>query len=188
MRMFHQFVLTLAVVLFLSSAQASLQNDKTDPGQPSQFSAEDIVGDWMVNTGDAVVRFYEKQGSYHGKVVWAGRESVDWWFDDAPMEIPWENRRAAKKLKHAASLGVDIITGLDFDGTATWANGRVFNVLNGKIYKCQLSLPEEGVLKLRGFIGVPLFGGSVLWHKLEDSQRAEMPSFPNRFEHPETWP
>ncbi|MDD9891968.1 MAG: hypothetical protein OXT49_00440, partial [Gammaproteobacteria bacterium] len=95
--MFHQIFLALLAVLFLSSANANVQDDKTYTDQPSQFSAEDIVGDWMVNTGDAVIRFYEKEGSYHGKVVWAGRESVDWWFDDAPMEIPWENWRAAKK-------------------------------------------------------------------------------------------
>jgi uncharacterized protein (DUF2147 family) len=154
----------------------------------TETNADDIVGDWMVNTGDAVVRFYKADGEYRGKVIWAGRESTDWWLEEAPMEIPWENRREAKAYKHAASLGVDILVGLTFDEADTWVEGRVFNVLNGKIYKCQITLPEPEVLKLRGFIGLPVFGGSVEWHKLSDNQRAAMPTFPNRFEHPETWP
>ena len=131
-------------------------------------AADAIVGDWMVNTGDAVVRFYKHQGHYRGKIVWAGRESTAWWQGPAPMEIPWNDRRAARKLKHAATHGVDILVGLEYDPKGTWVDGRVFNVLNGKIYQCQLSLPQPDKLKLRGFIGVPLFGGSVEWHKLTE--------------------
>lgn len=147
-----------------------------------------VLGDWLVNTGDAVVRIYEDQGEYRGRVVWAGRESADWWEAEPPMEIPWDDRHAAQKLKHAASLGVDILADLKFNGAELWADGRVFNVLNGKIYRCQLSLPKADVLKLKGYIGVPLFGGSVLWTRLTDAQRANMPSFPNRFDFPDSWP
>ena len=147
-----------------------------------------VLGDWMVNTGDAVVRIYEESGVYSGKVVWAGRESPDWWLAEAPLTIPWHDRKAARQLKHAASLGVEIMTGLQFDGDDKWVDGRVFNVLNGKIYGCQLSLEGQDVLKLKGYIGVPFLGASVEWHRLSDVDRSNMPSFPNRFEFPDSWP
>lgn len=184
----------VALVMLLAGPAGAYAQQTQSAGVEAQaestaaFNAEDIVGDWMVNTGDAVVRFYEKDGEYRGRVVWAGRESTEWWLTEPPMEIPWDNRREAKKLKHAANLGVDILVGLKFDNDSTWKHGRVFNVLNGKIYKCQLSLPEPDVLKLRGFIGLPVFGGSVKWHKLTEAQRSNMPSFPNRFDYPDTWP
>lgn len=147
-----------------------------------------VLGEWMVNTGDAVIRIYEENGVYSGKVVWAGRESTDWWFENAPLLIPWHDRKAARQLKHAPSLGVDIMTGLQFNGDDKWVDGRVFNVLNGKIYGCQLSLDGPDVLKLKGYIGVPLLGASVEWHRLNGADRANMPSFPNRFEFPDSWP
>lgn len=147
-----------------------------------------VLGDWMVNTGDAVIRIYEEGGIYSGKVVWAGRESTDWWVGEAPFVIPWSDRKATRRLKHTPSLGVDILTGLHFDGNKKWVEGRVFNVLNGKIYGCQLSLDEPDTLKLKGYIGVPLLGASVEWHRLSAQQRANMPSFPNRFEFPDSWP
>lgn len=150
--------------------------------------ASDIAGDWLVNSGDAVIRFYEQQGSYHGKVVWAGRESEEWWFGLAPVTIPWNDKKSARKLKHAPTLGVDVLTGLRFDGVGKWLDGRIFNVLNGKIYQCQVSLEDDGRLKLRGFIGLPVIGGNVYWTRLEDSARASMPSFPNRFAEPDSWP
>lgn len=181
-------VLMLLAVTTASYAKLEKAADVDAEESVAGFSASDIVGDWMVNTGDAVVRFYEDNGEYRGRVVWAGRESTDWWLTEPPMEIPWDNRREAKKLKHAANLGVDILVGLKFDNDSTWKHGRVFNVLNGKIYKCQLSLPEPDVLKLRGFVGLPVFGGNVKWHKLTEAQRSNMPSFPNRFDYPDTWP
>lgn len=179
--------ITISLLLLFSSCLATV-NAEQELGSTQARHAEAILGDWLVNSGDAVVRFYQADGEIRGRVIWAGRESGDWWLQEPPMEIPWHDGRAAKELKHAASLGVDILVGLQFDGDDKWVNGRVFNVLNGKIYKCQLSLPEPDVLKLRGYIGMPLFGASVVWTRLSDELRQNMPSFPNRFLHPDTWP
>lgn len=184
-----RFRLNLAFVIGLFAGYSNVlwANEAQTPAS-SVFAANAIEGDWMVQTNDAVVRIFEENGEYRGRVVWAGRETQDWWQGEPPHEIPWDDKKAAKQYKLAATHGVDILARLEFDGEDKWNNGRVFNVINGKIYRCQLTLPEPDVLKLRGYIGMPMFGGSVLWTRLTDEQRANMPSYPNRFEHPETWP
>lgn len=179
------FVLLIALVGFYASF--SLASEST-AGTEAGLDPKAIEGDWMVQTNDAVIRIFEQDGVFRGRVVWAGRETQEWWQGEPPFEIPWDNKKAAKKYKLAASHGVDILAKLEFDGSDKWINGRVFNVINGKIYRCQLSLENPDVLKLRGYVGMPVFGGSVLWTRLTDEQRNNMPVWPNRFEHPETWP
>jgi uncharacterized protein (DUF2147 family) len=63
-------------------------------------------------------------------------------------------------------LGMVIMEGLKQDPKepALWTGGMILDPHNGKTYHCQLNLLEEGrVLRLRGYLGVPLFGRSQTW-------------------------
>ena len=132
------------VFLLLSSAVVLASNPPVN--------ADDIVGDWMAQTGDGVVRIYKQGNEYRGRLVWAGRESKTWWAGEPAVEIPWEDKAATKKLKHTPLLGSDILVGLEFDGQSHWKGGRIFNVLNGKTYACKISIPTTDVLKLKGYV------------------------------------
>lgn len=172
----RRLIFGLIIVLLGGSASAQLPAVE-----------KSVFGDWLANSGDAVIRIYPDGEEAVGRVVWAGRESSEWWQGEAAAEIPWHNRREAKKLKHGPTVGVVLMKGMKNNGEGLWQGGRIFNVINGKIYGCQINLESPDVLKLRGYVATPLFGGSVLWTRLTDEQRQNMPNFPNRFENPETW-
>ncbi len=60
-------------------------------------------------------------------------------------------------------LGLEIIRGLKFlDGR--WADGRILNPEDGRIYHLNATPIDGGEkLKMRGYIGMPLFGRTQVW-------------------------
>ena len=60
-------------------------------------------------------------------------------------------------------VGMTILWGLKKDGD-TWAGGEILDPHNGKIYRCKMTLSEDGKsLNVRGFIGISLIGRSQTW-------------------------
>ncbi len=63
-------------------------------------------------------------------------------------------------------LGMAVMDGLKQDPKepALWTGGLILDPHNGKTYHCQLNVLEQGkLLRLRGYLGVPLFGRSQTW-------------------------
>ncbi len=115
----------------------------------------DIVGVW--DTGDgAHVEIYERDGKYHGKFVL--------FYDEPPAGgVDAENPDPA--LRDRPLLGADLILNFEFNGKK-WKKGRLYNPENGKQYKADLEL-RDGVLKVRGWIGMRLIGRTVEWTRAD---------------------
>jgi len=115
----------------------------------------DIIGLW--DTGDgAHVEMYERDGLYHGKFMH--------FYEEPPAGgVDAENPDPA--LRGRPLVGADFILNFVFDGKK-WRDGRIYNPENGKHYKADLEL-EDGVLKLRGWLGVRLLGRTVKWTRID---------------------
>jgi uncharacterized protein (DUF2147 family) len=51
-----------------------------------------------------------------------------------------------------------------------WTGGRIVDPGNGKVYRCTISLADKGMkLKVRGFVGVSLFGRTQYWLRVVES-------------------
>jgi len=78
------------------------------------------------------------------------------------------------ELKGKRAIGMRILWGMRKDGDE-WSGGQVMDPDNGETYKGYLKLQSFGrKLKLRGYIGISLFGRSQIWERLENYQ--ETPS------------
>jgi uncharacterized protein (DUF2147 family) len=103
-----------------------------------------------------VIEVYEKDGKAYAKII----------------EIKDETKRAALcnyckgEKKNKPVLGMDILTGLEKDDDE-WSGGTILDPRNGKIYQCYIKLVNANKLKLRGYIGISLFG------KTEYMERSE---------------
>ena len=42
-------------------------------------------------------------------------------------------------------------------------HGTVTNPEDGRTYKAEIWVPEDGILRLRGYLGIPLFGSTQKW-------------------------
>lgn len=61
---------------------------------------------------------------------------------------------------------MDILTGLKEDKNE-WSGGEILDPRSGKVYKCYILLTKPNTLKIRGYIGLSLFGKTVYWEKVQ---------------------
>ena len=109
-----------------------------------------ITGKWKTiddESGEAksVVKIYEKEGKYYGKIVKLFRapgEDPDPVCEDCPEDDP----RYKEKI-----IGMEIIKDLKKEGDE-YIEGTVLKPDEGRIYKCKLWL-ENNNLKVRGYWG-----------------------------------
>jgi uncharacterized protein (DUF2147 family) len=67
-------------------------------------------------------------------------------------------------------LGMQILWGFTENGDY-WSNGHILDPDKASIYRCTLQLQNENNdLKVHGYIGIPLFGRTQIWHRLTQEQ------------------
>ena len=112
--------------------------------------AQDIMGKWITEAGDAQVEIYQQGDKVNGKIVWLqqGPETKD-------------KHNPGDKLKTRKLMGVNILSGLS-KSKNKWEGGKIYNPKNGKTYKCSIWL-DGSELKVRGYLGV--FYETQVWKR-----------------------
>ena len=124
--------------------------------------SQSVVGKWKTiddETGKAksIVEIYEKSGKIFGKVL-------------DILEIENRNRicsNCSGEDKNKPILGMVIIKGLTKE-TNQYTNGKILDPKNGKLYQCYITLESKDKLKVRGFIGIALFGRTQYWYRVKN--------------------
>jgi len=126
-----------------------------------------ILGVWEVEDGSGRIEIQRCGENYCGRIVWMREPNYP--ADDSggmggkPL-LDRENPR--RELRSRPQLGLRVMEGYIFRGDNLWDNGTIYNTENGKTYRSSLALLSPDRLKLRGFIGIPLFGGSTVWKRV----------------------
>ncbi len=112
--------------------------------------AQDIMGKWVTEAGDAQVEIYQQGDKVNGKIVWLqqGPETKD-------------KHNPDDKLKERKLMGVNILSGLS-KSKEKWEGGKIYNPKNGKTYKCSMWLDGDQ-LKVRGYVA--MFYETQTWTK-----------------------
>lgn len=76
-------------------------------------------------------------------------------------------------FKDKPILGMQIMWGFRSDGDEWF--GHILDPNRGSTYHCVLSLRDDGAkLRVRGYIGIPLFGRTQIWHHLTPAQAVNL--------------
>ena len=124
-------------------------------------SAQGVIGKWKTiddQTGKAIsiIEIFEKQGKIHGKVV-------------DILNPKSRNKRCDEctgEDKGKPILGLTVMKGLKKDGNE-YNGGRILDPQHGKVYRCYINLESENRLKVRGYIGISLFGRTQYWYRVQ---------------------
>lgn len=153
--MMRQLFVLLSVILF--APQASAQ-------QPGVF------GTWLTASGVAQVKIGTctdpKQGPLCGFIVGLTNPKGPDGQVVAP-EAATDFRNENPALRGRKVIGMPLIWG--FKPTSdpnSFEGGQIYNGENGKIYTANISLQPDGKLKLRGYVGTPMFGETQLWTRV----------------------
>ena len=155
----HGNVVSTIALAEEASEDTAIETSGADEGGSS------LLGFWMVDDGGAIVDVQDCEGKLCGDVVW---------FRTSAGEInPPDARDVVNEdeaLRDRPICGLPILWDLqprDSEGTA-FKNGRVYDAENGKTYKANVKLNDEGLFQLRGYIGRPAFGRTKVWSRVAE--------------------
>ena len=128
------------------------------PALAQKTAADDILGKWLNEDKDAHIEVYKEAGKYFGKIVWL-KEPID----EVTGKPKVDDENPDESLQNRPIIGLVILKDFVFDGDEEWEDGTIYDPKNGKTYSCYMHLDEEGILKIRGYIGVTWLGRSSYW-------------------------
>ena len=116
----------------------------------------DVEGRWLTQEGDGWIMIQIVGESLEGSV--AGSPDPK-----QREEREFDDRNPNPNLRTRRLEGLTIMTGFSYDGDGRWSGGTVYDPNSGKTYKCTVKQLDTNTLKIRGFIGISLFGRSETW-------------------------
>jgi uncharacterized protein (DUF2147 family) len=115
-----------------------------------------IEGVWLSGDGDGWIELRREGDTLSGFIA------------GSPNDAPGEPSRLDvnnpdPKLRARALLGIRFMQGFRYKGDDKWTGGTIYDPNSGKTYKGNITQIDTDTLKLRGYIGVSLFGRNEIW-------------------------
>ena len=124
-----------------------------------------VEGRWLTQEKDGWIRITLVGDTLEGAIAGAPPGS--------PSEREFDDRNPDPALRNRRLDGLTIMKGFEYDGDGRWRNGTVYDPNSGKTYKCTITQVDNNTLKIRGYIGVSLFGRSETWTRDDPSPAAD---------------
>lgn len=130
-------------------------------GAPDSGGRDDIHGLWVERKpGDkqkVAVWIEDCNGLLCGRVYWLKKPLTA---SGAPKRDP-HNPDAA--LRERPLCGLTILSGFRRVKEKSWGSGHIYNPGDGRTFSSTINLEQDGSLRIRGYVGIPLFGKTVEW-------------------------
>ena len=142
----------LAIGLLLPLA-AAFRAEASGTGSP--------VGRWITEGGSSHVEIYRCGDALCGRIAWL-REPIG---KDGKPKRDSKNPDPARRAQTIE--GLTFLWSFAAAAPGEWEGGRVYNPLDGDTYRARMRMLPDGRLELRGYMLIPLFGGSQRWERVK---------------------
>ncbi|MDO3624734.1 DUF2147 domain-containing protein [Mucilaginibacter sp. BT774] len=122
--------------------------------------ADAILGSWANENGQDHILIYKRGDKFFGKLDWIKVPN------DENGKPKTDKNNPDPALRTRPDLGLELLKDFNFDGDNVYSGGTVYDPKNGKTYSCKMTL-DGNILKIRGYIGISLFGRSVTWTRVK---------------------
>ena len=134
----------LALVLGAAAVSAAPEPERSTP-----------IGRWLTGAGGGVIEITPcGADDLCGRIVGITRDHPG---DPEPTDVHGQPQ-----------CGLTIISAAKRSGPNEWT-GAIEDPRSGKLYHAQLWLDDVGQLNVRGYVGLPIFGETVVWRPFEGS-------------------
>ncbi len=124
----------------------------------SARAASSLFGHWTTADGSTIVSL--PCGGQGNQALCLRIERLS---PSAPGTIDEKNPNAS--LRRRPLCGVEIGSGFHLEGESRATGGTVYDPLSGNTYKGSMDVNGD-TLKLRGYLGISLFGRTEIWHRV----------------------
>jgi len=123
----------------------------------SQIKADDILGVWMTGGKEtAKIQIYKTGDKFYGKIIWLKNPN-----ENGKQRVDANNPDKTKRSKPI--IGLVILTDFRFNADVEWKGGDIYDPESGKTYSSYMFLKDRNTLKVRGYVGISLFGRTEVW-------------------------
>jgi uncharacterized protein (DUF2147 family) len=123
----------------------------------AQNNAEAIIGNWLTGGKEpATIQIYKSGEKFYGKIIGLKNPT-----DNGKPKL--DNNNPDKLKRTSPIIGLILLTGFKFDGDDEWKNGDIYDPESGKTYSSYLYLKDTNTLKVRGYVGISIFGRTETW-------------------------
>ena len=144
MKIFKCFLFLSFLLTLFSFKNHSISSIKLNADE-----AEKIVGVWFTDDKTSKIQIYKIDNQYFGKIIWLSSK---------------ENQ---KDLKINPKVGYQIFRKFTFEGENVWSGGQVSDPRSGLTVSGKMTLKNENTLNVRGYLGTPAFGKTVILQRVE---------------------
>ena len=123
----------------------------------ARASGDPVFGFWLVESQRSIIEIVPCGESACGKIVWLKEPLGD---DNQPK---LDNLNSDDELRGRALCGMELIGGFSSGETGKWSGGSIYSPKEGKTYSASMKVRDDGTLKLRGYVLLPLFGKTRTW-------------------------
>lgn len=125
---------------------------------------DDILGLWNTEKSNAKIEIFKCGTKYCGKIAWLKEPTYPAGSKEGVPGTPiLDHNNPNPELRKKPLIGLEILIDFVFAGDNLWKNGKIYNSDNGKLYDGKMTLISPDQLRVRGFIGISLIGGTTKW-------------------------
>jgi uncharacterized protein (DUF2147 family) len=122
-----------------------------------------VLGVWVTADGKARIQVVRHGDVYDGSIVWLKEPLYPADDKAAPGQPKVDRKNPDKSLQSRPIIGLPLIREFKYAGDNVWSDGTIYDPDSGKLYSCKLTLMMDGSLRVRGYVGISLFGRTEIW-------------------------
>jgi uncharacterized protein (DUF2147 family) len=118
------------------------------------------VGVWLHDNKRIEIEIAPCGDRLCGKLVWFR------WPNDAQGLPLVDLNNPDPALRSRPLLGLTVLQDLRRTGENTWEDGNIYNPDDGVNYNAAMSIQDDGSLRVRAYVLIPLFGKTFIWTRI----------------------
>jgi uncharacterized protein (DUF2147 family) len=118
------------------------------------------VGVWLHPNGRIQVEIAPCGDRLCGKLVWFK------WPNDAQGLPLVDVKNSDPALRTRPLLGLTVLYGLRRTDERSWEDGKIYNPDDGVDYRAEMSIQDDGALRIRAYVLLPTLGETQIWTRV----------------------
>jgi len=120
-----------------------------------------VTGRWLTEDRNGIIDIYDCGDAVCGRLFW---------FRPTPEDVgkpPFDRHNPEATLRSRPLCGLEMLGGFKAAEAGRWTGGWIYNPENGNTYHARMTLGDDGRLRLRGYVGIPLLGETQIWTRAD---------------------
>jgi uncharacterized protein (DUF2147 family) len=127
---------------------------------PAVARAPTPVGVWLHANQRIQIEIAPCDDRLCAKIIWFK------WPYDAQGQPLVDLKNGDPTLRNRPLLGLNVLQGLRRTGENSWAEGKIYNPDDGVNYQALMSIANDGSLRIRAYLLLPLIGHTLVWTRV----------------------